>query len=74
MCGYSAEKAGTMGETFPIVSPYHGDPDRTKPAAAGGFTQFLTVWEYMRKGSTDQDIHGKMVMPGAVFLPLTVRK
>jgi hypothetical protein len=56
------------------VSPFTGDPDRTKPAVTGGFAQFLTVWEYVRPGSKDQDIHGKLVIPHAVFLPLVIRK
>ena len=73
-CGNTADTVDSLGDIFTIVSPYIGDPDRTKPAVTGGFAQFLTVWEYLRPGSTDQDIHGKLVIPHAVFLPLVIRK
>ena len=73
-CDNTADTVDSLGDIFTIVSPYTGDPDRTKPAVTGGFAQFLTVWEYLRPGSTDQDIHAKLVIPHVVFLPLVIHK
>ena len=73
-CLEAPDKPGTMSDIFVIIAPTVGDPSRTKPAAAGGIGDYMVVWEHLRKGSTDQDIHGKMVMPGANFLPLVIRK
>ncbi|NOZ48948.1 MAG: hypothetical protein GXP37_02730 [Chloroflexi bacterium] len=62
----------TMESVFGIVSPGPAT-DRTNPIAAGGPTNYLVAWEHQRDGTSYQDIHGRLVTPYAVFLPLALR-
>lgn len=47
--------------------------DRTRPAIAGGDTSFLVAWEHDRDGTAYQDIHGRLVTPYVVFMPVVKR-
>jgi hypothetical protein len=47
--------------------------NRTYPSVAGGKAQFLVVWEHQRDGTDYQDIHGRLVWPNVLFLPLVER-
>ncbi len=47
--------------------------DRTRPAIAGGDTSFLVVWEHDRDSTAYQDIHGRLITPHAVFMPVVRR-
>jgi len=69
----SADK--TMSLEFGIIAGgWVGAPaDRTDPAVAGGYTNYLVAWEHERYGTFYQDIHGRLITPYAVFLPLVVR-
>jgi hypothetical protein len=67
-------KTSRMGEIFSVVAPSADDADRAGPALAGGFGEYMAVWEHAPRGTTDIDVHGKKVMPGANFLPLVIRK
>jgi len=62
----------TMGAAYGIVAGATGT-DRTNPAAAGGYVNYLTAWEHDRAGASYQDIHGRLLVPHAVFLPLVIR-
>ena len=62
----------TMDPGFEIVSP-GSTTDRTDPVVAGGHTNYLVAWEHQRDGTSYQDIHGRLVTPYVVFLPLVVR-
>ncbi len=62
----------TMESQFSIVSP-GSTADRTSPIAAGGHTNFIVVWEHQRDGTSYQDIHGRLITPHTVFLPLVLR-
>ena len=64
----------TLGAAFGIMSPTSGiTADFTIPAVAGGAVNYLTVWEHDRAGTAFQDIHGRLITPSAVFLPLMLR-
>lgn len=58
--------------TFAFV-PAGSTTDRLTPATAGGMGRFLTVWVYQRDAD-NQDIRGRLALPGAQFLPLELRK
>ena len=62
----------TMNSQFAIVHPF-SDMDRTNPIAAGGHSNYLVAWEHQRGGTSYQDIHGRLVTPYAVFIPLVQR-
>jgi hypothetical protein len=62
----------TMDAGFAIVSP-GSVTDRTDPVVAGGYTNYLVAWEHQRDGTSYQDIHGRLITPYMVFLPLVVR-
>jgi len=62
----------TMGSVFGIVAGATG-ADRTEPAVAGGYTNYLVAWEHDRGGTSYQDIHGRLITPHGVFLPLILR-
>jgi len=57
-----------------VVIPPGGAADRTMPAVAGGNSSYLVAWEHQRDGTSYQDIHGRIVTPHVVFLPLVLRK
>jgi len=64
----------TLGAAFGIMSPTSGiTADFTIPAVAGGAVNYLAVWEHDRAGTAFQDIHGRLITPSAVFLPLMLR-
>ena len=61
----------TLGTVFGIMAPTSGvTAEFTTPAIAGGRVNFLTAWEHDRAGSSFQDIHGRLVTPHTVYLPL----
>lgn len=62
----------TMDTAFDIVYP-GSVTDRTQPAIAGSSTNYLIAWEHQRDGTSYQDIHGRLITPYIVFLPLVVR-
>jgi len=62
----------TMDAGFGIVAP-GSVTDRTQPAIAGGYTNYLVAWEHQRDGTSYQDIHGRLVTPYTVFLPLVIK-
>ena len=61
----------SMSSVFGVVAGT-GSLDRTEPVVAGGGANYMTVWEHDRDTSY-QDIHGRLVAPYAVFLPLALR-
>jgi hypothetical protein len=44
--------------------------DRTEPAVAGGRVNYLVVWAHERDGTAYVDIHGRLVYPHRIYLPL----
>jgi hypothetical protein len=62
----------SMGDSFGLVQSGNL-ADRTYPAAAGGKTNYLVVWEHQRDGTSYQDIHGRLVTVNKVFLPMGLR-
>jgi len=62
----------TMDPSFGFVQP-GASADRMNPVVAGGYTNYLVAWEHERDGTSYQDIHGRLITPYMVFLPL-VRK
>jgi hypothetical protein len=62
----------TMDASFAIVHPGQ-TAGRTASVLAGGHTNFLAAWEHERDGTSYQDIHGRLVTPYSVFLPLAIR-
>lgn len=70
--GRLIETDATMGNDFVIVAPYAG-VERTEPAVAAGPPGYLVAWEHDRYGTSYTDIHGRLVWPAVVYLPLTVR-
>ena len=62
----------TMDADFVIVSA-SWTAGRTQPAIAGGSTNYLVAWEHERDGTAFQDIHGRLITPYTVFMPLVVR-
>ena len=64
----------TLGEAFTVMSPTSGvTANFTTPAVAGGNVNYLTVWEHDRAGTAYQDIHGRLITPVKLFLPIMVR-
>ena len=65
----------TMSPEFEIIAGgWAGMPaDRTDPVVAGGHTNHLVAWEHERYVGPHQDIHGRLVTPNSVFLPLVMR-
>ena len=60
----------TMEPGFQIVAPGPGHAD---PAVGGGESNYLVVWSHQRGGTAFRDIHGRLVTPYTVFLPLVRR-
>ena len=64
----------TLGTPFGLMTPTAGvTAEFTTPALAGGTVNYLTVWEHDRAGTAFQDIHGRLITPNAVLLPLVLR-
>jgi hypothetical protein len=64
----------SMDPEFGIMAPTAGiTAEFTNPAVAGGHTNYLVAWEHDRAGTSYQDIHGRLITPHAVFLPLVLR-
>jgi hypothetical protein len=61
-----------MDPEFGIVAGATGD-ERTYPVVAGGYVNYLTAWEHDRLGTSFQDIHGRLLIPHAVYMPLVIR-
>ena len=57
---------------FQIVTPGSA-PGHKNPAIAGGHTNYLVVWEHQRAGAAYRDIHGRLISPHALFLPIVLR-
>jgi hypothetical protein len=63
----------TLGRNFGIMTPTSGVPaEFTSPVIAGGSVNFLTVWEHDRANTFFQDIHGRLITPYEVYLPLNL--
>ncbi len=62
----------TMDADFVIVDA-SWTAGRTQPAIAGGYTNYLVAWEHQRDGTSYQDIHGRLITPYKVFLPLVIK-
>ena len=62
----------SIAPEFGIIAGATGD-ERTHPAVAGGYVNYLTAWEHDRAGTSYQDIHGRLLIPHLVFLPLVIR-
>ncbi len=62
----------TQGELFSLVAGY-GAYDRTDAAVSAGSPGYLVVWEHDRHGTSYQDIHGRVITPHRVLLPLVLR-
>lgn len=62
----------TMEPEFGIISGVTGS-NRTTPAVAGAYTNYLVAWEHDRAGTSYQDIHGRLIWPHAVFLPMVLK-
>jgi hypothetical protein len=61
----------TMSSVFTIVAGTWAS-NRTEPVVTGGGANYMVAWEHDRDASY-QDIHGRIVAPYAVYLPLTLR-
>ncbi len=61
----------SMSSVFGIIDGT-GSLDRTEPAVAGGGANYMVAWEHDRDASY-QDIHGRILSPYAIFLPLVLR-
>jgi hypothetical protein len=61
----------SMSSAFGIVAGT-ASLDRTEPVVAGGGANYMVAWEHDRSASY-QDIHGRLVAPYAVFIPLVLR-
>jgi hypothetical protein len=59
----------TFEPCFGLVQP-GSTADRTAPAIGGGRVNYLVAWEHQRDGTAYQDIHGRLVYPHAIYLPL----
>lgn len=64
----------TQGAPFVIVPP-SGDYGPSNPAIAAGTVNYLVVWTdaYLSSGTLHVDIHGRLVSPNGVYLPLVIR-
>lgn len=64
----------TLGANFGIMSPTAGITAHfTTPVVAGGNVNYLTVWEHDRASTVFQDIHGRLITPYQMYLPLILR-
>jgi hypothetical protein len=79
---YVSDKYGIMGrlvhpdETMDagfVIVDASWTAGRTEPVVAGGYTNYLVAWEHERDGTSYQDIHGRLITPYTLFLPLVVR-
>ncbi|RLC75631.1 MAG: hypothetical protein DRI81_11655 [Chloroflexi bacterium] len=62
----------SMSSVFGIIDGT-GSLDRTQPVVAGGGANYMVAWEHDRSGTSYQDIHGRILSPYAIFLPLVMR-
>ncbi len=79
---YTSAKYGIMGrlvqpdetmDTSFVIVDASWTADRTAPVVAGGYTNYLVAWEHDRDGTAYQDIHGRLITPYTLFLPLIMR-
>ena len=64
----------TLGKNFGLMAPTSGvTAEFTSPVVAGGRVNFLTVWEHDRAASSYQDIHGRLITPNVLYLPLVLK-
>lgn len=63
----------TMASAFGIVGPFAGI-DREDPAVAAGPPGFLVTWAHDRAAGGWIDIHGSLVWPAAIYVPMVVRQ
>lgn len=61
-----------LGLGFQVVAPAPG-AGNAYPGLAGGNVNYLVAWEHPRSGSAYQDIHGRLVIPHSLFLPVILR-
>ena len=55
------------------IIPASWTDDRTNPFVAGGNSNFLVVWEHEYASTSVQEIHGRLLIPEANFMPLVVK-
>ena len=73
VAGQPVTPAG-LGNPFKIRGIRAGEGTScSQPAVAGGGTNYLTVWEHDRPGTSFQDIHGRLVTTHPMFLPMLER-
>ena len=64
----------SLGDPVQIMAPTAGvTAEFTTPVVVGGGSNYLAVWEHDRAGTAFQDIHGRLITPNMIFLPLTLR-
>ena len=71
--GRLAHPDESMDPSFAIVEPY-ATANRMDLVVAGGYTNYLVAWEHERAGTSYQDIHGRLITPHALFMPLVARR
>ncbi len=62
----------SMDPAFGLVQS-GASTDREYPSVAGGHANYLVAWEHGREGTGYKDIHGRLVAPYGLFLPLVIR-
>ena len=70
--GRLVEPDETLESEVEVVPP-GSTASRTTPVIGGGHTNYLVVWEHERDGTSYQNIHGRLITPYKIFLPLILR-
>jgi hypothetical protein len=70
--GRMLDTAGVMTDAYEIVSA-GVSANRNRPALAGGSPGNLVAWEHWRDGTGYLDIHGRLLWPHAVYVPVVLR-
>jgi hypothetical protein len=55
------------------IAPPATSYDRWDPVVAAGSPTYLVAWAHERNGTSYQNIHGRIITPYSVFLPLVLR-
>jgi hypothetical protein len=61
-----------LGPGFQVIAPVPGTGN-AYPGLASGRVNHLVSWEHPRSGTAYQDIHGRLISPHSIFLPVTVQ-
>jgi len=62
----------TQDAKFEIVGPA-SSRDRWDPSVAAGSPGYLAIWEHERSDLTYQNVHGRIITPHALFLPIVLQ-